>query len=347
MSFDEFGKYTWCTDNAADSDVVVSTRVRLARNLKDYPFALRLDEASANELIAKIRAVPEMSAYSYTDFARLSPIYAAALAERHIVSPEFAKKTAPHGLLAKPEEGTYIMLCEEDHVRIQCVLAGLELEKAYEAAAAAESAMDRSLSFAYSDRFGYLTHCPTNLGTGLRASVMLFLPAIGAAGELRSLQNQLTKFGLTVRGMSGEGSNADGCLYQISNQVTLGISEEETVRKLSGIVDSIIKRERELRAALDGERLLRLRDGVRRSLGTLKYAELLETGELLELYSKVRLGAALGMVGDLSCEAMDRLLFSSMAASVTAESEKPSITPLERDTLRAKKARGAVENVRL
>lgn len=347
MSFKEFEKYTWCTDGAASSDVVVSTRVRLARNLKDYPFALRLDEASANELIEKVRAVPEMSTYSYTDFTKLSPIYAAALAERHIVSPEFAKKTSPHGLLAKPEEGMYIMLCEEDHIRIQCVLAGLELEKAYGAAAEAESAMDRSLSLAYSDRFGYLTHCPTNLGTGMRASVMLFLPALGAAGEIRALQNQLAKFGLTVRGMSGEGSSADGCLYQISNQVTLGISEEETIRKLSGIVDSIVKRERELRGSVDGERLLRLRDSVRRSLGTLRYAELLETGELLELYSKVRLGSALGMTGELGCEAMDRLLFSSMAAGITAGSEKSSVTPLERDTLRAEKARCTVEGVSL
>lgn len=307
-----FEKYNWCKADATQSDVVVSTRIRLARNLKDYPFSPRLDETGEGEIIEKVRSVPEFADYEYTDFTTLPAETAHSLAERHVVSPEFAKIKTAHGLLASPDEGMYIMLLEEDHIRIQCLKAGLALTEAYETAQSAESAIDKKLNVAYSERFGYLTHCPTNLGTGMRASVMLFLPGISAAGEISSLRNQLTKLGLTVRGMSGEGSTADGCLYQISNQVTLGISEDETVKKLSAITESIIKRERELRGSVTGEQYLRLRDSVRRAVGIMSHAELIDTKEMFELYSKVRLGAALGMTDRITCEMLDGLLFTSM-----------------------------------
>ncbi len=335
----KFDKYTWHGGSADDYDVVISTRVRLARNLKDYPFRPRLDETGAAEIIEKVRAVRELEDYGYTDFRELSPECAAALAERHIVSPELASEKGLRGLLADPEAGMYIMLSEEDHVRIQCFRSGSSLNDAYAAAAKIEAAMDKSLDFAYSERFGYLTHCPTNLGTGMRASVMLFLPAITWAKEMGAIKNQLTKLGLTVRGMNGEGSGADGCLYQISNQVTLGITEEETVKKLSGITESIVKRERELRGSITGEALTRLRDSIRRGVGIMRYAELMDTKELFDIYTKVRLGATLGMTDGITCEMMDRLLFSSMPASIIAESEDAARSPTARDAVRAAKAR--------
>ncbi len=337
--FKHFDSYTWHKKEVKDSDVVVSTRVRLARNLKDYPFSPRLDETGVREIIGKVRSVPELAEYEYTDFGSLSPEMAMSLAERHIVSLEFAAGKGVRGLLADPDSGVYIMLAEEDHIRLQCLMAGASLNEAYEKAMTLERAMDKHLDFAYSERFGYLTHCPTNLGTGMRASVMLFLPAITAAKEIASLRNQLTKLGLTVRGMSGEGSGADGCLYQVSNQITLGISEEETVKKLISITDSIVKRERELRGSVSGEQFLKLRDSVRRAMGIMQYAELMETRELFELYSKVRLGAALGMTDSLSCEMLDGLLFSSMPATITAEVGDAVKTPLDRDAIRAAKAR--------
>lgn len=337
--FRHFDSYTWHSKEAKDSDVVVSTRVRLARNLKDYPFSPRLDETGACEIIEKVRAVPELADFEYTDFGELSPELAMSLAERHIVSPEFAAGNDVRGLLADPDSGVYIMLAEEDHIRLQCLMAGSTLSEVYEKALALERAMDKNLDFAYSERFGYLTHCPTNLGTGMRASVMLFLPALTAAKEIGPIRNQLTKLGLTVRGMSGEGSGADGCLYQISNQITLGISEEETVKKLTGITESIVKRERELRGSVSGEQFLKLRDSVRRAMGIMRYAELLGTKELFELYSKVRLGAALGMTDGVSCEMLDGLLFTSMPATITAEAGDAVKTPLDRDAVRAAKAR--------
>ena len=337
-----FENYNWCRDTAAESDVVVSTRIRLARNLKDYPFSPRLDETGEHEIIEKVRSVPEFAEFEYTDFTALPAEAAHSLAERHIVSPEFAKMKSAHGLLASPDDGTYIMLLEEDHIRLQCVKAGFTLAEAYETAQSAESAIDRKLNVAYSERFGYLTHCPTNLGTGMRASVMLFLPCISSAGEISSLRNQLTKLGLTVRGMSGEGSTADGCLYQISNQVTLGISEEETVKKLSAITQSIIKRERELRGSVTGEQYLRLRDSVRRAVGIMSHAELIDTKEMFELYSKVRLGAALGMTDKITCGMLDGLLFSSMPATIMVEQGDKIKTVLDRDAARAEKIRAGV-----
>ncbi len=337
--YKSFDGYTWHTEGAKDSDVVVSTRVRIARNLKDYPFSPRLDKTGAGEIIEKVRAVPAMKDFSYTDFTELSPEISLALAERHIVSPEFAREKGPRGLLADTKRGVYIMLLEEDHLRLQCLMAGSSLEKTYETVMNTEEELDRSLEFAYSERFGYLTHCPTNLGTGMRASVMLFLPAISAAKEIGHLQSQLTKLGLTVRGVNGEGSSADGCLYQISNQITLGISEDETIKKISGIVENIVKRERELRGSISGEEYLRLRDRVRRAVGIMRYAELLDTRELFELYAKVRLGAAMGMTDKITCEMLDGLLFASMPATITAEAGDSAKTPIDRDAVRAAKAR--------
>lgn len=343
--YKDLEKYSWHRDTATDSDVVVSTRIRLARNLKDYPFSPRLNDTGAREIIEKVRKTPEFAGYEYTDLADLPHELALSLGEKHIISPEFAAGKGRRGLLADPEKGLYLMLCEEDHVRLQCIVAGCAIDEAYANASNAEAALDRTLDIAYSERFGYLTHCPTNLGTGMRASVMLFLPAISAAKEISSLQSQLTKLGLTVRGMSGEGSSSDGCLYQISNQITLGVSEEETLKKLTAITESIIKRERELRGSISGEEFLRLRDRVRRAVGVMDYAELIDTKELFELYSKVRLGAALGMTDGITCEIMDRLLFTSMPATITAMEKDRIKTPLDRDAVRAEKVRAVVNKM--
>ncbi len=341
-SYKDFEGYKWYGHTGSDSDVVVSTRVRFARNLRDYPFAPRLDATGAAEIIEKVKKVPELADFEYTDFSKLSGETAASFTERHIVSREFAGAKGVHGLLANPKLGAYIMLCEEDHIRLQVMKSGLSLKDCLAEALRLEDALDRSLPLAYSEKFGYLTHCPTNLGTGMRASVMLFLPLMSGTGEIGALQNQLSKLGLTIRGMSGEGSRGDGCLYQVSNQVTLGISEEETIKKLSAVVESIMKRERELRASLADDRKLRVRDSVRRALGTLKYAETMTTKEMLELYSRVRLGATLGMTDGITETRFDEMLFSSMPATIVAEAGGKVTTPMDRDIARAKKIREAL-----
>ncbi|MBR3894707.1 MAG: hypothetical protein IKJ35_06115 [Clostridia bacterium] len=220
----------WYNTLGKDSDTVISTRVRLARNINGYPFASRLDVAKANEIIEKVSVPLEASGFRKIHFSDLSPVMATSYVERHYVSPEFATKEAPHALFLQETAGLAVMVCEEDHLRIQSILPGLALEDAYLNASRTEKRLDEDFDFAYSDTLGYLTHCPTNLGTGMRASVMMFLPALTRGGYMDSLANQLSKLGFTMRGLFGEGSGSAGCIYQISNQITLGITEEDTLQ---------------------------------------------------------------------------------------------------------------------
>lgn len=324
----------WYENKGKDNDVAVSTRVRLARNLNGYPFEGRLTSEKADEIIGKVRAVFEgRDGWTFTDFAALPAVTRASYAERHIVSPEFAKKNGACALISNEAASVYIMVLEEDHLRIQAICAGFDLAAAVRAVNEAESLIDGALDIAYSEKLGYLTHCPTNLGTGMRASVMLHLPAYTGAGGIRSLQNQLGKLGLTIRGMSGEGSQAAGCLYQISNQITLGITEEETISKLEDIIGQIIAKERELRGRISRESLDNLSDRVMRGMGVMMYATRIDSAELLSLYSDVRLGSALNLI-DFPAEKLDEMLMRCMPNTICAEHEGVT-SPADRDRTRA------------
>lgn len=329
----------WYHTAGRDADTVISTRVRLARNINGYPFASRLSASDANEIIEKVTAPLEASGFRRINFADLSPIEATSYVERHYVSPEFAAKETPHTLFLMEQPGIAVMVCEEDHLRIQSILPGLALEEAYRHAQNTEMRLDEDFEFAYSDRLGYLTHCPTNLGTGMRASVMMFLPALTKGGYMSSLASQLSKLGLTVRGLFGEGSGAAGCMYQISNQVTLGVTEEETLRKLGDAVRQISESEKKARSNVSGESLERLTDKILRSEGTLKYAHLLSSGEFVQLFSDVRLGIALGIVTDVTYEQLGVLLAETMPATLTLGAESAPKSESARDRLRAQRVK--------
>ncbi len=319
------------------ADTVISTRVRLARNINGYPFASRLDTNAANEIIEKISAPLESSGFRKVNFSDVSPVMATSYVERHYVSPEFATKDTPHALLLQEQSGIAVMVCEEDHLRIQCILPGLALEEAYKNAARTEKRLDEDFDFAYSERLGYLTHCPTNLGTGMRASVMMFLPALSRGGYMNSLANQLSKIGLTVRGLFGEGSGSAGYMYQISNQVTLGISEESTLKKLNDAVRQIIESEQKMRKNITGEALDRLTDQIKRQEGVLKYAYMISSTEFIKLFADVRFGIALGIVTDISYEQLGTLLPETMPATLTLSAETTPKSESARDKLRAQK----------
>lgn len=338
----------WYNRSGKNNDVAVSTRVRLARNLSGFPFGDKLSDERAAELISKVKAVFEgKSGWEIVDFSALDPVMRASLAERHIVSPEFADKTGPSALITNEESGVYIMVNEEDHIRIQALLPGLDLEDALSAALEAEAMIGESLDFAFSDKLGYLTHCPSNLGTGMRASVMLHLPVYTAAGGIRYLDHGLSKIGLTLRGMAGEGSRASGNLYQISNQVTLGISEEETISKLSDVVNEIIAKERELRGKLTPASAEALSDRVMRDMGVMMYANRIGSAEMMDIYSDVRLGAAMGIV-EVPLERLDEMLMRSMPNTVAAEHmdrlSKSTGSASDRDKLRAEVMREILKN---
>jgi len=328
-------KQNWYEIPGAQNDVVVSSRVRLARNLNGYPFAARLTEEKERDLCARIAAVyPQTDGWQHVDMVILSAGEKASLAEKHVISPEFAEKKTPGILLSK--NSIHSMVSEEDHLRIQSIYPGLALEAAYTDAAFADALLDAREDVAYSEKFGYLTHCPTNLGTGMRASVMLFLPAYTMAGGIGALSAQLSKIGLTIRGLFGEGSTAQGCLYQISNQVTLGITEEETIRKLESVVAQITAKERELRERQDRTSL---EDKAWRSLGTLLYARRMSTKEMLGHYTMIRLGAAMKLLDTVNCTMTDILRIETMPNTLAQSMEAERRGEVERDIKRAQRCR--------
>lgn len=326
----------WFNTNGRENDVVVSTRIRFARNISGYPFTSKLSEGARAEIVSKVcSALPDCKR---VDIAKADKLTRYSLYEKHLISREFAKEDGgAKALLCDEENGIYVMTPEEDHIRIQCIMSGLELDEAYKRASQIEEKLDRALPLAYNDRIGYLTHCPTNAGTGLRASVMLFLPAMASANMIRSLALKLDKRGLTIRGMYGEGSGAEGCLYQISNQVTLKISEAETVSILKETVNQITDKERALRGSFKGDEYLRLSDRLMRSYGILKYANLITSEEMLSLYTDVRLAAALKLI-KLPPEKLDELLISSMPATISLGDDKLSSSAVMRDKARAELA---------
>lgn len=335
----------WYEKAGNNGDVVLSTRIRLARNLVDYPFEPNLDEPSAKEIIGKVKAVFDGNAdYSFVDFKTIDAGEALSYCEKHLVSREFALKKTPHALISKEDDGIYIMICEEDHLRIQVILPGLDLSEAYRLICQVDDELDGKLNIAYSDSLGYLTHCPTNLGTAMRASVMMHLPAMTMNREMAALRNQLEKIGLTIRGMSGEGSEAEGYLYQISNQITLGKTEEEILSDLSAVIEHIIERERTLRSSLSGDVLLNLQDKASRAYGTMKYAMLMSSGEFIKLYSYVRLGVAMGIVDEVDYSTLDKMLILTMPATLVCAGESELATSSEkRDVARAKMIRTMLE----
>ncbi len=334
---------SWYNTAGKCADTVISTRVRLARNINGYPFASKLEVSAANEIIEKVSAPLESSGFRKINFADLSPVMATSYVERHYVSPEFVTKEAPHALLLQEQSGIAVMVCEEDHLRIQAILPGLALEEAYQNAARTEKRLDEDFDFAYSEQLGYLTHCPTNLGTGMRASVMMFLPALTRGGYMESLATRLANIGLTIRGLYGEGSGSAGCMYQISNQITLGVSEEDTLRKLGEAIKQISESEHKARKEIQGDAKERLTDRILRAEGILKYAYLLTSAEFIKLYADVRFGIALGIVHDISYEQLGNLLVEAMPATLTLSSENTPKSERERDRLRAQKVQNILQ----
>ena len=333
----------WYNTVGKASDTVISTRVRLARNINGYPFDARLETSGANEIIEKVSAPLEASGFRKINFADLSPVMATSYVERHYVSPAFATKEKPHALFLQEQAGIAVMVCEEDHLRIQSILPGLALEEAYKNALRIEKRLDEDFDFAYSQELGYLTHCPTNLGTGMRASVMMFLPALTQGGYMDALATQLSKIGLTVRGLFGEGSGSAGCMYQISNQITLGITEEDTLKTLGEAISQITESEHKARAAISGDRLERLTDVILRSEGTLRYAHMLSSAEFIKLFAQVRFGIALGIVTDVSYEQLGTLLVEAMPATLTLSAENTPKTDTARDKLRAQRVKAVLQ----
>lgn len=328
----------WYNDKGKDNNVVLSSRVRLARNLAGYAFPDKLSDKDAEEVIGKIKTVFDgREGWEVVDFGTLKPVEKASMLERHIISREFAEKKGPAALIRNEAESVYIMVMEEDHLRIQCVTAGMDVKTAADAVFEAEEMIDEAVELAFSEQYGYITHCPTNLGTGMRASVMLHLPAYTKYGGIRALSMQLSKLGMTIRGMNGEGSAPSAHLYQISNEVTLGVSEDETIVKLNEVVGKIAAKEWELREKMDDNRREELTDKAMRNIGVLMYARRLNAGELVSMYSELRLAASMKLI-EVPVEVLDEMFFTTMPNTLISENEEARDAS-QRDKLRAVKIR--------
>ena len=321
------------------SSVVISTRVRLARNLTGYPFPCKLSQQGREDVIERVVSAVKNSNsvladdFSFINMSGLDPRQSVSLVEKRLVSPEFISDPEGRALLLSKDESLSIMINEEDHIRLQVITKGLSLDEAYDTADKLDTLLDENLDFAFDEKLGYLTQCPTNLGTGMRASVMLHLPALEKSRAVSRIAGNLSKLGLTIRGAHGEGTEPKGALYQLSNQVTLGISEKAAIENLKNITAQLVAQEEQAR-----ERLCKsvdVQDTIARSLGILKYALVISHDEALKLLSNVRLGIVSGQIKEIGTETIDSLMTAVEPATLSVAAGK-SLSPHERDIERAK-----------
>lgn len=334
---------SWYTSKNVEYPIAVSTRIRLARNLSGLPFPARMTDEQRHELNERVKNTifdsntPFAGILKYFNMNDIPQNEREAMVERHVISPEFAEKTAERAIILSSDESISIMIGEEDHIRIQVILGGLQLERAYDIAEQLDSLLHGSLHFAFDKNLGFLTECPTNLGTGLRASVMLHLPVIESSGEISSLADSVGKIGFTVRGMYGEGSNAKASLYQVSNQITLGISEKNAIDNLKIITNQLMERESAEREALNR---IKLEDMCFRALGTLQNCRILSSEEMMKLISVIKLGTDMGII---ETEALPiRLLIEGQPYMLMKKYGR--MEPEERDIYRANLMREALKN---
>ncbi len=325
----------WYKKSNSSNGIIISSRVRLARNISDLPFPRRMSDKAFSELKARVKAaVEDISAtenikLKYIEMDDIPENEISAMVERHIISPDFAKNFTHRAIAISADESISVMIGEEDHIRIQVLLAGEALDEAYTLADSVDNALNARLGFAYDNELGFLTECPTNIGTGLRASVMIHLPVCEAQGEISTITDTAGKIGFTVRGMYGEGSKAAASLYQISNQITLGISEKTAVENLKVIAEQIVDREKLRRAELDR---LDIEDKVFRALGTLKYSRLLSSEEFMKFISLIKLGVDEGIIEGEGLDPVEMLI---EAQPYMLMKKYSVITPRERDEARA------------
>lgn len=336
----------WYEQSGTEGDICVSTRVRFARNLSRFPFPAKMTDEQARTLIdetSRALAASKIGGdFRLIDMEQASATERSALVERHMISPDLANGSRPRAVLVSSDESVSVMINEEDHLRIQVLEAGLAPEKALERAKAIDDVFDAALGYAFDEKLGYLTSCPTNLGTGMRVSVMLHLPALEAAHEISGMISGAGGMGFTARGIYGEGSAAEGSLYQFSNRITLGYDEDDVAKRMLSLAKQIITRERSLR----GQMLARDRDGLEdsvwRAVGTLKYARRIDTAEALELLGRVRTGASLGVI-PADYGRLNGLLWAVRPSSIVTRSGKDELEPSERDKIRAELLHEAIE----
>ena len=326
----------WYLENGKDSDIIFSSRIRLARNIKEFPFKIKMTKEDKNKLLEKVKFITPSIGYGlkFLYLKDMDDITKMSLVEKHILSPEMALKKEQDGaILINDEENICIMLNEEDHIRLQVFASGLDLQNTLNLAVEIDEKLDELLGFSTSEKYGFLTACPTNVGTGLRASVMVHLPALKMTGNLNKLLHIVNSFGMTIRGAYGEESKAKSDIYQISNNQTLGITEKEIVTNLENITKKVMEQERLARKYL-AKNSDDLEDKVYRSYGILTNARKLTSEECDNLLSDIKLGTDLGIIEELDDSKVKELMLYTKPANLQKRVGK-LLDANERDKKRA------------
>jgi len=331
-------------------DIIVSSRVRLARNVRGEMFPGKAEEADRIALWKRLNAIlcalPGMESALSCEMSELTWSERHVLKERHLISVDQCEKGKGSGVVISSDEGVSVMVNEEDHLRIQSTFPGLNLDEAWSRSEAVECALEQRLEYAFSKKLGYLTACPSNVGTGLRAGVMLHLPGLSLLNELEQVVKGLTRIGFAVRGLLGEGTEASGNMFQVSNQTTLGENEQAIIDNLSDVVDELVEHEKNARLRLVEQRPFALKDCIGRSYGILQHARMLSSAEMLDLLSSLRLGLEVGVVRNLSAATICELMVLTQPGHMQIIADR-ELSPEDRDVMRADTARDRLKKVSL
>lgn len=327
----------WYEKIGNDEDICISTRARLARNIKGFPFGERLDGKGRKkiiELVDDALSRADIGKADYINFDGITENKAYSYFEKHYISSDFLAAPMPKQLILSDVGNAAIMVNEEDHIRIQSIVPGFDIDTAYDTADKIDDLLSESIDFCFDEKLGYLTKCPTNLGTGLRLSVMMHLPCLTMTKQIAQIIKIASQLGFTVRGYYGEGSEAKGYLYQISNQETLGFTEKQICDKMKSLISQLIERERTARKHIYASAQNGIEDMVSRAEGTLRYAKLMSSDEYVKLYSDLRLGISLGIIDSVDYKTLNTLLINTCAHTLYEDS--PALPKEEiRDKTRA------------
>ena len=333
----------WLKGIGPESDIVISSRIRLARNVEGYPFRPKLSAEQLDELEQKLAAaiqsarMDEKAAYSKID--EFSEVDRQLLLERHLISRELANGEGARGVAVTSSENTSIMTLEEDHLRLQVLRSGLDLDSCWDEVNRLDDALEEHVTYAFDGELGYLTACPTNVGTGIRVSVMLHLPGLVLTQHIDRMFRSVTKINLVVRGLYGEGTQAFGDFFQISNQVTLGQSEHQIIEEFKQFVPRIIEYERKVRDKLLQDDRDRVEDRVSLACGTLRSARTISSEEAMEKLSMVRMGVNMGLIRDLEISVLNSIFVNAQPAHIIKRAGK-ALDAEERDIARARYIQG-------
>ncbi len=340
-------EYGWLSTGKSIDDLVISSRIRLARNIEGIPFSQWASSTDLKRISEQAKkAIQNASSLDNPDLFcmdEMDPTDRYFLAERNMISRELAKSGIERYVAICKDQAASIMVNEEDHLRLQVLMAGNNLQETWKRINQIDSDLEESITYSFSNTFGYLTACPTNVGTGIRCSVMVHLPALVISRRIDKVLSAVTQMGITVRGLSGEGSDITGNLFQVSNQWTLGISEVDTISKIDTLLEQILDQERKALEELMKDKRSQIEDRIWRAFATLSYAQVMSSNEAIELFSSIRMGLNLGILEKPSYNSLNEMIVRVRPAHLQKQAER-TLAAAERDEYRAELIRNWIKN---